>query len=468
MMNINSIKAFIEKTWNESAIPALQDYIAIPAVSPLFSADWHSDGFLLESLKLAETWLKSIKLERSTIRVLSPEGRTPVLFVEIEAAGPENQTTTLFYGHLDKQPPAAGWDENKGPWRPVNENDCLYGRGSADDGYAVFAAALAVKALQVHHIPHGRCVMLIETCEESGSRDLDHYLEILRGPLGIPDLVVCLDSGCGDYDRMWVTTSLRGGIVGELEAGILTQGIHSGASGMVASGFRIIRQVMDRIEDSKTGEILVTDLHGPVPEKRLAQIQATAALLGDSLTAHLPLVEGALPTSLDPVDLIIAGTWKPTLSCTGAEGFPPLDKAGNVIRKSTKLLLSIRTPPGVDTGPAAERLKTILEKDPPYRARVSFNILKHAKGWDMPDMGPALDTRISEAASLCFGAPPGFMGEGGSIPFMNLLGETFPKAKFLVTGVLGPRSNAHGPHEFLHLPYVKKLTRALSLIIANP
>nr|NJM01585.1 M20/M25/M40 family metallo-hydrolase [Desulfobacula sp.] len=467
-MNINSIQTFIEKTWDESAIPALKDYIAIPAVSPIFTADWNSAGFLMEALKLAETWLKGLALENSRIQILSPEDRTPVLFVEIEASGPANQESLLLYGHLDKQPPARGWDDNKGPWQPVIENDRLYGRGSADDGYAVFAAALAVKAIQVHKIPHGRCVILIETCEESGSRDLNYYLEVLGDRIGTPSLVVCLDSGCGDYERMWVTTSLRGGIVGELEAKILTQSIHSGASGMVASSFRIIRRLMDRIEDSKTGEILVKELHGPIPEKRLAQIQKTASLLGNSLISNLPLVEGAFPTSLDPVDLIIGGTWKPTLSCTGAEGFPPLDKAANVIRESTKLLLSIRTPPGADTGPAAAKLKTILEKDPPYGARVNFNILKHAKGWDMPELPPALETRISKAASLCFGSPACFTGEGGSIPFMNLLCETFPGAKFLVTGVLGPRSNAHGPNEFLHLPYVKKLTRALSLIIAGP
>ncbi|MDA8133746.1 MAG: M20/M25/M40 family metallo-hydrolase [Desulfobacteraceae bacterium] len=467
-MNINSIKAFIEKTWDKSAMPALKDYIAIPAVSPFFAPDWKSSGLLMDTLRLAETWLKNLALENSGIQILSPEDRTPVLLVEIEATGPANKEILLLYGHLDKQPPAQGWDDNKGPWQPVTENNRLYGRGSADDGYAVFAAALAVKALQVHKIPHGRCVILIETCEESGSRDLDYYLEALRDKIGTPTLVVCLDSGCGDYERMWITTSLRGTIVGELEAKILSQSIHSGASGMVASSFRIIRQLMDRIEDSKTGEILVEELHGPIPEKRLAQIQTTAALLGNSLISNLPLVEGAFPTGLDPVDLIIAGTWKPTLSCTGAEGFPPLDKAANVIRESTKLLLSIRTPPGVDTGLAAERVKTLLEKDPPYGAHVTFNVLKQAKGWDMPGTGSELETRISKAALLCFGNTPCFTGEGGSIPFMNLLCETFPEAKFLVTGVLGPQSNAHGPNEFLHLPYVKKLTQALSLIIANP
>ncbi len=467
-MNINSIRGFIEKTWDESAIPALEKYISIPAVSPLFAPDWKSSGFLMDTLKLAHAWVKGMNLENSRCRVISPEDRTPVLLLEIEASGPENKSTTLLYGHLDKQPPAQGWDDNKGPWQPVIENNRLYGRGSADDGYAVFAAVTAVKALQVHNIPHGRCVILIETCEESGSRDLKYYLESLKDHIRTPDLVVCLDSGCGDYERFWITTSLRGSIVGELEATILTRNIHSGTSGMVASSFRIIRQLMDRIENSKTGELLIQELYGPIPKKRLEQIQKTAEFLDKSILSSLPLVEGALPTSLDPFELIISSTWKPALSCTGAEGFPPMDKAANVIRESTKLLLSIRTPPGVDTRPAVEKIKTILEEAPPYGAKVKFNVQKHAKGWDMPDMGNELETKISEAASLCFGDTPCFTGEGGSIPFMTLLCEKFPLARFLVTGVLGPESNAHGPNEFLHIPYVKKLTQALSFIIGNP
>ena len=467
-MNINSIKAFIEKTWDESAIPALKGYIAIPAVSPSFAPDWKSSGFLMDTLKLADAWFKTMSLERSTARIISPEDRTPVLLIEIEAAGPENKDTVLLYGHLDKQPPAQGWDDNKGPWQPVIENSRLYGRGSADDGYALFAAVIAVKALQIHNISHGKCVILIETCEESGSRDLNYYLETLQDRIGTPDLVVCLDSGCGDYERMWITTSLRGGIVGELEAKILNRSIHSGTSGMVASSFRIIRQLMDRIEDSTTGELLIKELYGPIPGKRMEQIRKTAELLYKTLLSNLPLVEGAFPTSLDPAELIIRSTWKPTLSCTGAEGFPPIDKAANVIRESTKLLLSIRTPPGVDTLPAVEKLKTILEESPPYGAHITFHVIKHAKGWDMPEMGSELETRINKAASLCFGHTPCFTGEGGSIPFMNLLCEKFPEAKFLVTGVLGPQSNAHGPNEFLDLPYVKKLTQALSLIIAKP
>ena len=466
-MNINSIKTFVEKTWDESAIPALMKYISIPAVSPAFAQDWKASGYLLDALKLAQAWCEDMELEHSLIRIISDKEKTPILLIEIDAAAPDNKGTTLFYGHLDKQPPAQGWDENKGPWTPVIENNRLYGRGSADDGYSLFAAVTAIKALQTQKIPHGRCVILIETCEESGSFDLEYYLEKYKQNIGSPGLVVCLDSGCGDYKRIWITTSLRGAIVGQLDANILTQSIHSGKSGIVASSFRILRQVLDRIEDSKTGELLVPELYGQIPEKRLEQINQTAQILNKSLISAIPLVNGAVTMSNDPVQLIINSTWKPMLSCIGARGIPPVDKAANAIRESTKLLLSIRTPPLVETDRAAEKLKTLLEKDPPYGAKITFNVIKHAKGWDMPQMGDALETRTEQASSLFFDEKPCYAGEGGSIPFMTLLADKFPRAKFLITGVLGPQSNAHGPNEFLHIPYVKKLTSAISYIIGN-
>ncbi len=443
------------------------EYIRIPAVSPAFDQDWETSRFLWDALTLAKDWVLTMDLDNTTCRIITEKDRTPVLLIEIEASKPDLTDLVLLYGHLDKQPPATGWDSDKGPWQPVIVNDRLYGRGAADDGYALFTAVTAIKALQTHQIPHGRCVILIETCEESGSKDLEHYLGTLQESVGRPDLIVCLDSGCGDYERMWITTSLRGSIVGRLEARILTQDIHSGLSGMVASSFRIIRRVLDRIEDATTGELLIPELYGPIPENRMNEICRTADFFRHDGFPPLPLVKGAMPVSRDPIELLVNSTWKPSLSYIGAQGFPPLEKASNAIRESTQLLLSFRTPPRVDTEPAAEKIKTILETDPPYGSRVAFHILKQGRGWDMPDMGHELETRIHKASSHCFGRTPGHMGEGGSIPFMTLLEQTFPMARFLVTGTLGPNSNAHGPNESLHLTCVKRLTQALSLILGD-
>jgi len=467
IVNINSLGNFIEKTWDTEVMPALTEYVTIPAVSPAFNPKWDSTPHLLDTLKLAERFCLAMNLKNADVRIIKAKGRTPILLLEIEATTPDIDKTILMYGHLDKQPPASGWDKNKGAWTPVIENNRLYGRGSADDGYSIFSAVTTVKALQNENIPHPRIVILIETCEESGSWDLEHYLETCAETIGNPDLIVCLDSGCGDYDRLWITTSLRGAVIGELEAKILSQDIHSGSSGMVADSFRILRQLLDRIEDAKTGALLLDEFYMPVPANRKKQIQDTAKIIEKNLIAALPLFKGAAAVSDNPLALITNSTWKPAISYIGADGLPDIKSAANVIRQSTKLLLSIRTPPTLDTDLPAKKLKQMLEQDPPYGASVRFNVLKHAAGWDMPDMGEALEKAVNKASDNCFGCTPCFAGEGGSIPFMTLLAQKFPQAKFLITGVLGPNSNAHGPNEFLHLPYVKKLTRAVSIIIAT-
>ncbi|MCG8636701.1 MAG: M20/M25/M40 family metallo-hydrolase [Desulfobacterales bacterium] len=464
---MNSTKTYIDHTWDTSIIPALKEYIAIPALSPGFEADWEKKGYLTDSLKLAERWCRDQELENTDISIVSEPGRTPLLLVEVGAFNTSSGGTTLFYGHLDKQPEAEGWDENKGPWTPVIEEGKLYGRGSADDGYAVFTAVTAIKTLQVNNLSHGRCVILIETCEESGSLDLPHYLETCKKIIGEPELVVCLDSGINDYEGMWLTASLRGVIEARLDVSLLTQGIHSGGSGMVASSFRVMRTLLDRVEDAGTGDILIGELHTKIPEERLSQIREAAEITGDSLAATLPLADGVRPMAEDPATLILNSSWKPMLSYIGADGFPETSGAGNVLRPSTSILLSVRTPPPVDTAAAAETLKSVLEKDPPFNAKVRCEVLGHARGWDMPSMGDKLNGKIIRTAESVFGKRPAYVCEGGTIPLMTMLLERFPGAKFIITGVLGPNANAHGPNEFLHIPYAKKLTLAVSQIIAE-
>lgn len=461
------MRKYIDQAWDTSIIPVLKEYIAIPAVSPAFDAGWEKKGYLMDSLTLAESWCREQELANTEIRIISEPGRTPVLLIEVEAFNSSVRGTTLFYGHLDKQPEGEGWDETKGPWIPVVEDGKLYGRGSVDDGYAVFSAVAAIKAIQAGNLSHGRCVILIETCEESGSQDLPHYLASCREAVGEPDLVICLDSGINDYESMWLTTSLRGVIEAKLAVSLLTQGIHSGKSGMVASSFRVIRSLLDRVEDAGTGEILIKEFHGEIPEERLGQIREAAKITGGTLRDSLPLANGVRPMAEDIESLMINSSWKPMLSYIGADGFPATSGAGNVLRPSTSILLSIRTPPTVDTVSAAEKLKTVLEKDPPFGAHVTCEIMGHARGWDMPSMGALLKGKITRSAETVFGRGPAYVCEGGTLPLMPMLAERFPDAKFFITGVLGPNANAHGPNEFLHIPYAKKLTLALTQIIAE-
>jgi acetylornithine deacetylase/succinyl-diaminopimelate desuccinylase-like protein len=472
-----ALGVYADRRWDEAIVPALTDYIGVPAKSPMFDPEWQAHGHLERVVRDAAAWVESRKVPGLTLEVVRIEGRTPVIFFEIPATRPASSDTVVMYGHLDKQPEFTGWRNDLGPWTPKYEGGLLYGRGGADDGYAVYAAITAVEALKAQGLTHPRIVGLIETCEESGSHDLPPYLDALRTRLGNVSLVVCLDSGAGNYDQLWLTTSLRGMVSGVLKVEILTEGIHSGdASGVVPSSFRVLRNVLDRLEDSATGRLLPESFHCQLPTDRLAQVQAAAAMLGDALWQRFPWACGAdggstLPTTTDPVEALLNRTWRPTLSVTGVDGFPDMKNAGNVLRPYTAFKLSLRLPPLVDGHQASLHLKTLLEDNAPYNAKVTFHPdgragALGANGWNAPSLAPWLEAALNTASLAQFGAPVGYIGQGGTIPLMSMLQQGFPAAQMMVCGVLGPKSNAHGPNEFLHVPYAKRLTAAVAQVIA--
>lgn len=468
---------FVGTAWRERIVPQLVDYIAVPAKSPLFDPDWQARGLIQRVVHDAARWVDSRRVPGLRLEVVQAEGRTPVIFFELPATRPDSSQTVLMYGHLDKQPEFNGWRSDLGPWTPKIEGDLLYGRGGADDGYAIYAAVSAIEALKAQHATHPRIVGLIESCEESGSFDLPFYLDALKDRLGDVGLVVCLDSGAGNYDQLWLTSSLRGNITGTLKVEILTEGVHSGdASGLVPSSFRILRQVLDRLEDARSGHLLPQVFHCEIPAERVRQAEATAAILGDEVWKRYPWACGAdggltLPTTTDPVQALLNRTWRPTLSVTGVDGIPPLSNAGNVLRPYTAFKLSLRLPPLVPGHEAAVALKTLLEDNAPYNARVTFEPDGRANdwgatGWNAPSTAPWLERVLDGASRRHFGAPLGYIGQGGTIPLMNLLQQGFPQAQMMVCGVLGPKSNAHGPNEFLHLPYAERLTAAVAEVIS--
>lgn len=463
-MDATNIARTVSHTWNESIVPTLADYIRVPALSPLFDPQWEEHGEIDRALHLLREWSVAHAPRGCTFEDIRIPGRTPVLFAEIEGSAPGN---VLLYGHLDKQPEMTGWSEGKGPWIPVIENGRLYGRGGADDGYAIFAALEAVNALQREGKAHPRIVVLIEASEESGSPDLPAYLEHLAPRIGACDLVAALDSTCGDYERLWCTTSLRGAVVGSLTVELLREGVHSGdASGVVASTFRVIRQLLDRLEDSQTGEVLPAWMHTEIPASRVEQARAASAILGD-MAAKFPFVEGATAVTTDPVQQVLNRSWRPTLSVVGADGLPSMAKAGNVLRPMTAVKISLRLPPTVDGVMATAKVKELLESDPPYGAHVRFEPRVPADGWAMPEAAPWLSTALEEASQQFFGKSCAYMGSGGSIPFLAALAKAHPNAQFLVTGVLGPNSNAHGPNEFLELRTAERLTASLAWILGK-
>jgi acetylornithine deacetylase/succinyl-diaminopimelate desuccinylase-like protein len=472
-----ALAAYADEAWERRILPALTDYIGVPAKSPMFDADWQAHGHLERVVQDAARWVESRRVAGLKLELLRLPGRTPLIFFDVPATRAQSTHTVVFYGHLDKQPEFNGWRNDLGPWTPKLENGKLYGRGGADDGYAVYAAISAIEALDAQGIARPRCVGLIEASEESGSPDLPPYLDALRARLGDVGLVVCLDSGAGSYEQLWLTTSLRGMVSGVLKVEVLDEGIHSGdASGVVPSSFRVLRHVLDRLEDSASGELLPRWFHCEIPALRVEQARATAAILKDEVYKRFPWACGAdggpvLPTTTDPVQVLLNRTWRPTLSVTGVDGLPALGNAGNVLRPYTAFKLSLRLPPLVDGHQASLQLQALLQDQAPYNARVTFHPdgragALGATGWNAPDLAPWLERALNDASQAHFGAPVGYIGQGGTIPLMSMLQQGFPAAQMMVCGVLGPKSNAHGPNEFLHVPYGKKLTAAVAQVVA--
>jgi acetylornithine deacetylase/succinyl-diaminopimelate desuccinylase-like protein len=463
-LDATALEEFVSLKWDDDIVPRLVEYIRIPCKSPHFDPDWAKHGHIDAAVALAEHWSRGQDIPGLKIEVVRLEGRTPVIFFELAGEAPG---TILMYGHLDKQPEMTGWKQGYGPWTPVLHEGKLYGRGGADDGYAIFASLLALSALKEHGVPHARIVGLIECCEESGSYDLPHYLDALKARIGNVDLVIGLDSGCGNYEQLWMTTSLRGIAAGTLTVEVLNEGVHSGdASGVVPSSFRIARLLLDRLEDPKTGRILPKEFHCDIPAERIEQAKLAGGTLGDAMLTRFPFAGKTRPMTDDHGEAVLNRTWRPFLSVVGADGLPAIKDAGNVLRPKTALKLSLRIPPLLDGKQATEDLKRILEADPPHGAKVTFEADQGASGWHAPATAPWLKAAVDAASKQYYGKPAMMMGEGGTIPFMAMLGKSFPKAQFLITGVLGPKSNAHGPNEFLHVPYAKKLTACVAGVIA--
>ena len=467
MLDVGKTRKFVDRCWSDEVIPTLVEYIKIPNKSPSFDPDWAAHGYMDEAVALFERWARTklSSIPGAALEVVRLPGRTPVILIAVPGKGAD---TVLLYGHLDKQPEMVGWAEGYGPWIPRLEGDKLYGRGGADDGYAMFGAVSALLALCEQGVPHARCVVLIEACEESGSYDLPYYVDHLAERIGNPSMVVCLDSGCGNYDQLWLTTSLRGIASGTLTVRVLDEGVHSGdASGVVPSSFRILRQLLSRLEEEETGAVCPAELYVQVPPERLAQARRAAAALGDTVYTKFPLMPGMSPMSDDLTELVLNRTWRPQLAVIGIDGLPAPINAGNVLLPSTVAKLSLRLPPTLDPDTAGDRLRALLEKDPPYGARVEFEPGPGAAGWNAPKLSPWLEQSLARASEAAFGAPPAYMGEGGSIPFMAMLGEKFPRAQFVVTGVLGPHSNAHGPKEYLHIPTGKRVSVVIAQVLVD-
>jgi acetylornithine deacetylase/succinyl-diaminopimelate desuccinylase-like protein len=464
-MDVTKLRENIEHRWDDGILEQLKAYVRIPNRSPVFDRDWSAHGHMERAVNLVADWCGAQPIPGMRVEVRRLPEHTPLLFVDVPGELPGS---VLLYGHLDKQPEFTGWLPGLSPWEPVIREGKLYGRGGADDGYAAFSSLAAIAALKAQGVRLPRCVLLIEASEESGSIDLPAHLDALGDAIGDPALVVCLDAECGNYEQLWCTTSLRGNLTGRLEVRVLTEGVHSGmATGIAPAPFRLLEQILARVENAVSGEILLDELQVVIPEDRRAQIRAAARVLGASVAGKIPFASGTRPLSNDPVELLINSTWRATLAVTGADGLPPIASAGNVLLPAITLKLSLRLPPTCDPERAGAALRTALEHDPPYNAQVHFEAEPGTGGWNAPPFAPWLERALHSASQALFGRDAVHVGSGGTIPFMGMLGQRFPRTQFFVTGVLGPQSNAHGPNEFLHIDYAKRLTACVALVLAD-
>ncbi len=449
------------KDFNENILPGLEEFVRIDNLSPDFDPKWETNGKAEKAGNHLVNWAMKQGVKGLKAELYKEKGRTPLVFIEIDAQGSDKNV--LLYGHFDKQPPLGKWDEGLHPNKPVKKNGLLYGRGAADDGYALFAIVESIKLIQMQNGKHGRIVITIESGEESGSPDLVYYLKTLKDRIGNPNLMICMDSGCKDYSSIWLTTSLRGIAVVEFEVECLKESVHSGTgSGIAPDSFTVMRILLDRLDDSKTSKV-IAPLSVEIPKYRIEDAQKLAEYQKEkAVTELVNLSEGVKPLTEDYKEIILNNTWRPTVVVTGITGFPPAEGAGNVLRAKTKAKISVRLPPTFNGKDAEKVLVDILTKDPPYNSKVTINSIFSGNGWAAKDMHVSLKKSFSESSKFLFGKDYYNSGEGGSIPFIAELAELYPKCEIVVTGVLGPGSNAHCLNECLNLDYTTKMIVALS------
>jgi len=454
----------LSRYWNDRSWDEFKKFIETPNLSPAFEKK-DNTSYTRNAAVLVMKYIKSLNLKGCSVILYEDNGLSPFLYVTIEASETRNCSQNIgFYAHIDKQPPLHGeWKDGLNAYTLVKDGDKVYGRGTVDDGYALFLIPNLVKTLQDHNVQHDKYTFLFECSEESGSCHLEHYLKKLKNKLKSLDYLICMDSGGPTDDRLWFTSSLRGCFMGELEVSIGKHGHHSGdAGGIVPSPFRILTNLINRVENSMgTMRVLKTELD----EKNLVDAVKTAHLLGKEGMTRFEVEEGLTYSPDDmtneEVYLYLKNTWKPSLTVIGLDGLPSVADGGNFIHPTLKCKLSVRLPPNLDAEEAKNIMKEEFESNPPFNARVEFTPTLSCNGWMAPDMGYEFNSFIKNASLKYYGKESGYVSCGGSIPIMSLLSEMLPDTKIMATGVLTSESNAHAPNEVLDLKILDQFSKSM-------
>lgn len=463
MLKTDNLLDQISEDFDRQALPSLKEFVRIDNLSPAFDPGAHRKEKTFSAVSHVKEWIGRHTPDGTSIQVLTKVEESPLLLVDVPGTG---AGTVMIYGHLDKQPPMTGWRNGLHPYKPVIEGTKMYGRGAVDDGYAPYSSILAINQLRRHDLDHPRCILVLETSEESNSIHLEPYFPDIMKLIGTPDLVICLDSACGDYDRLWYTNALRGAVIGVLTVRALETPVHSGSGGcVVPSALGIAFELLSRVCKPAAGVMTLPSFQAQIPQEAEQSARAAAAILGDGFKEELGLLDKVAAVAHDGEQAIINGVWKGSMSVTGIDGVPSIEEAGNVVLPEVRLKLSTRVPPGCDSRTCADEMSRVLTSDVPYGASANFEIKAQSDGWKMRPLPDWLRNSLDSSSSEFFGAPAVGYGIGGSIPFVNPLDELFEDTPILVTGLIGPEANAHGPNESLDLPAARKITACLARVL---
>jgi len=467
-LNVEETRKNVDQFWDSWYVPGLSDFIRVPNLTPMVDPDFLTNGHNEKAMELVDNYINKLEIKGINKKIFQPEGMTPLIIYVVDKTEGASDTQIMAYGHLDKQPWMEGWGEGLHPTTPVIRGDYLYGRGGGDDGYAPFSTMLAIKNAQMQGVKHPRIALVLETEEESGSPNLIPLLKIAKDYIGEPDFLLCLDSGAFDYGQLWLTSSLRGVTLCDVTVKAAKGGYHSGeVGGIVPETFRVMRHLLNRLDDSETGDVM-KELETELPAYALPEAKKMAELMKTDLAEKYKMEEGVEFVSKDMEKMYLDNTWKANLSITGAGGLPQYQKAGNVVRASTSLRLSMRLPPNMDAKKANMHVKEKLTTNVPHNCKVEIHGDHNGNGWCMKDPEPWFHEAMNNASKNFYdGKEYGSYGMGGSIPFLAQLGGLYPNTFIVALGLLGPQSNAHAPNECINLAYAKKLTQCMSHIIVD-
>lgn len=496
-IDINDLLTTIDKFWKSSIKSDFEQFVRIESITPQYVMGSTAEKLkgICEALNLAMDWVNKQSDLNATLTAGIPQGSpcaanqahetvetdaahlTPILLIQIPGTAPEGSGSVLMYGHWDKQAIAdvKAWNEPKGsmktgPFQPNIANGRLYGRGTADDGYALFFSIAAIQALRANGIPYPTVNFILDFDEEGGSVNLERYLEKFSFKIGTPDLCITLDSGAGDYNRIWNTTTERGIVTGTLTVKVLTDSVHSGdGSGIIPNPQRIMRHLLSRLEDPVTGKILPSEFQVEVPATYLADVFSQATNIVPSTIKGFPWFGYATTAASNPVELILNRIWRAGLAVTGVDGLPSTAAANNVVVGSVSYQLSLRLPPPLRIDEVQRQLKDLFEKDPPYGATVTYDYegAPAANGWMSPPQPRWLSEAIDQASQVLFQQPSAPLGDGGTQPVLAILKEKFKETLFFASGVAGPGNNEHAANENLNIKYAEQLSACEAYVLSQ-